>query len=257
MRTWGLRLLALVLSLSWLVLPGFGIIDLSVTWDPDWPVVLEAGWGLFFTVLVGVPFLVVATVPRRSGPALVQLTCATAVLGMAAAISLEAPLAVLTVVLAAEVAAVAVFRAAPPILPLRAAYDVPLLLVAALAAPAWLVHAWQMAGANRRELLSADITIGVDHYSVQAATALALVALPMLAGCWPRGRAFLGGSVAVVAFYLGLVSYAWTGADAGFSPAWSLIAMVWAAAVLALALRPRAHHTLTRSTSRRSAHPVS
>ena len=42
MRIAGLRLLALVLSLSWLVFPGFGLIDLSETWDPDWPVVLEA-----------------------------------------------------------------------------------------------------------------------------------------------------------------------------------------------------------------------
>ena len=49
-----------VLDFCWIVLPGFGAIDLSVTWSPDWPQVLEAGWGLQFTVLVGAPFVVAA-----------------------------------------------------------------------------------------------------------------------------------------------------------------------------------------------------
>ena len=30
-----------------------------VTWDPDWQVVLEAGWGLFMTVLVAASLLTV------------------------------------------------------------------------------------------------------------------------------------------------------------------------------------------------------
>ena len=32
-------------AVSWFVLPGFAVIDLSVTWNADWPQVLEAGWG--------------------------------------------------------------------------------------------------------------------------------------------------------------------------------------------------------------------
>ena len=236
-RIAGLRLLALVLSLSWLVFPGFGLIDLSETWDPDWPVVLEASWGLFCTVVVGVPFLVVAASPRRSGPALVQLGCAAAVLAVAAVAGLEAPLAGLTALLAVELAVVAAFRAAPPLRPLRTALDVPLLLTAVLAAPAWLVHARHMAAANRLELLTADVTVGVDHYAVQAATALALVVLPVVAACWPRGRVLLCLSSAAVAAYLGLVSSAWPGAEAGFSPAWSAAAMAWGAALGVLSLR--------------------
>ena len=34
-----------------------GVIDLAVTWDPDWPVALEAGWGLLCTIGLGLPFL--------------------------------------------------------------------------------------------------------------------------------------------------------------------------------------------------------
>src|SRR5205085_660807 len=31
------RLIAVVWTLTWWVVPGFGVIDLSVTWDPGWP----------------------------------------------------------------------------------------------------------------------------------------------------------------------------------------------------------------------------
>ena len=70
------RVLAVLCALTWLVLPGFGLIDLSVTWDPDWPVVLEASWGLFMTVLVGGSFLAVAVRPSRAAPATVTLLVA-------------------------------------------------------------------------------------------------------------------------------------------------------------------------------------
>jgi hypothetical protein len=29
------RLLAVLFALSWLAFPGFGLIDLSISWDPD------------------------------------------------------------------------------------------------------------------------------------------------------------------------------------------------------------------------------
>ena len=66
MRLLAVRVLAVLCALTWLVLPGFGVIDLSVTWDPGWPVVLEASWGVFMTVLVGGSFLAVAVRGARS-----------------------------------------------------------------------------------------------------------------------------------------------------------------------------------------------
>ena len=63
------RVLAAFFALTWLVLPGFGLIDLSVTWDADWPVVLETGWGVFMTVLVGGSFLAATVAPYRTAPA--------------------------------------------------------------------------------------------------------------------------------------------------------------------------------------------
>ena len=64
MRRVAVRLLAGLFAVGWLVFPGFGAIDLSVTWDADWPQVLEAGWGLFFTVIVSAAFALVALGPR-------------------------------------------------------------------------------------------------------------------------------------------------------------------------------------------------
>ena len=75
-----LRVLLVLCTLTWWVLPAMGLIDLSVTWDPDWPVVLEAGWGLLFTVGLGLPFLVAAVRPRLARVALVQLYVVAAAL---------------------------------------------------------------------------------------------------------------------------------------------------------------------------------
>ena len=72
-------MLAGVFAFGWVVLPGFGAIDLAVTWNPEWEQVLEAGWGLYFTVIVGVPFVVTAVRPRASRPGIVQLVAATVV----------------------------------------------------------------------------------------------------------------------------------------------------------------------------------
>ena len=90
-----LRVLAGLFAVSSVVLPGFGAIDLSVTWSSDWPQVLEAGWGLYATVLVGAAFALVAVRPRRSRPAVAQLVVATVALAVSAPAADEprAPLA--------------------------------------------------------------------------------------------------------------------------------------------------------------------
>ena len=72
-----------VLDFCWIVLPGFGAIDLAVTWSPDWPQVLEAGWGLYFTVLVGAPFASSpAARPRAAATGVPQLALAAAALAV-------------------------------------------------------------------------------------------------------------------------------------------------------------------------------
>jgi hypothetical protein len=115
-----------------------------------------------------------------------------------------------------------------------------LLVVAALGVIPWLVHAERMYRGNRRDagVIIGDVTMGVDHYSVQGALALALVALSLLAAVWPRGRRHLGVCVGLCAGYVGVVSYAFPATWAGFDPGWSLLAVAWGLAVMAGALLP-------------------
>lgn len=86
------RLLAGVFAALALVWPGYGVIDLSDTWNPDGVPVLSGGWGLFFTVLVAVPFAVVAAVPARAAPAVWVLVLAWVALAVCALASAEGPL---------------------------------------------------------------------------------------------------------------------------------------------------------------------
>src|SRR3954452_16221258 len=98
------RLLAVLWALTWWIFPGFGLIDLSVTWNPGWPVVLEAGWGVFATVLVAGAFAAVAVAPTRAAPAMVTLLIAVAALGVAAVGGLEWRLLGYTALLAVQTA---------------------------------------------------------------------------------------------------------------------------------------------------------
>ena len=82
----------------------------------------------------------------------------------------------------------------------------------------------------------------MDHYAVQAALALALIALPAVAALWPDTRRLLGTSTALMAGYLGLVSYSWPGEYGGFNAGWSVAVMAWAAAVLAATWWPIGRH---------------
>lgn len=242
MRLLVVRLLASLFALTWWVFPGFGLIDLSVSWDPEWPVVLEATWGVVMTVLVGGSFLAVAVTPRRTAPAEVTLlaTCATWLL--AAAAGLEWQLLGYVGVLVVEAAALgALLPDRERVRPVSWAVSRPLLGVAALGVVPGLLHAERMFASNRRDAgeIIGDVTMGVDHYAVQGALALALPALALVAAVWPRGRRFLGVGVGLCAGYVGLVSYAFPGTWAGVSPLLSALCMAWGLAVAALALARR------------------
>ncbi len=83
------RVLLVLCTLTWWVLPGMGVIDLTVTWDPTWPVMLEGGWGVLLTVGLGLPFLVAAVRPRLARAALVQVYAVTAALLVGAVVGQE------------------------------------------------------------------------------------------------------------------------------------------------------------------------
>ena len=233
-----LRALLVLCTLTWWVLPGMGVIDLGVTWDPDWPVMLEAGWGLLFTVGLGLPFLVTAIRSGLARPALLQLYAVTASLLVGVIAGLEPQSWWIFVGLALQIPLVhAVAPRETRRVVSRSRTHLPLLALAVVAAPVALTYAWDMARLNRLSLLTSDITNGVDHYSVQAALAVALVALPTVAALPAStqptaARRLLGTSAALMAAYLGAVSHDWPGTAAGFDAAWSVAVLIWALCVL-------------------------
>ena len=81
---------------------------------------------------------------------------------------------------------------------------------------------------NREDRSDSDVTLGIDHYSVQGALALSLALLPLLAAFREDVRPFVPVCASVAAFYLGLVSLAWPNSPGGFGRAWSVAAMAWA-----------------------------
>jgi hypothetical protein len=225
------RALALVLALAALVFPGFGLIDLSVSWDPDWPVMLEAGWGMFFSVFVGLPFLLIAVRRRRSAAPFVQLWVSNACLALAGIVGAETPALITAMCLALAIGSVSSAARSERKSRVLWRRDWPLLALAAAALVPAVIYAVEMTVRNRQETAT-DITMGVDHYAVQAAAAVAVVALTAIAAWWPTGRRLLAGSAGLTAGYLGLVSYFWPGTPAGIDRGWSLLALAWGALVL-------------------------
>src|SRR6185312_5635322 len=108
-----------------------------------------------------------------------------------------------------------------------------LFLVAVAAAVPWLSYALHMWALNRENRSDGDVSLGIDHYSVQGALALALVLLPMSAARRADLRPFLPVCTSIAASYLGLVSLAWPDAVGGLGRAWSIAAIGWGLAVLA------------------------
>ncbi|WP_433334614.1 hypothetical protein [Dactylosporangium sp. CA-139066] len=229
-----MRVAAGVFALTWLVYPGFGLIDLSVTWDPFWAVALEAGWGLLFTVFVAAPFVWVAVRPRRAAPAVVQLLVTAAALAVSAVASLEWPLLLVALAVAVEALLVAFVPGREPLAAGGFGLDRPSAALAVAAAP-WLAYANAMYAANRREQ-PVDVSIGIDHYAVQGALALGLVLLSATAAVWPRGRRFIGICAAVAAGYLGLVCFAWPGTTAGLPAVWAALGLAWGVVFAAVAV---------------------
>src|SRR5580692_8421570 len=105
------RLVAALLTVAALVAL-FGIIDLAVVVAPPDEfrptVMLEAGWGLLFTVLVAGAFAGVVIWPRRCTPLLVQVGVVVVALAAAAAVGAGGALVLVAVSLAVALIVLAV-----------------------------------------------------------------------------------------------------------------------------------------------------
>ena len=199
MRLLAVRVLAVFFALTWLVFPGFGLIDLRSPGIPDWPVVLEASWGVFMT-RAGRRLVPRRRRPARPGGARDGRRCCVALATwlVAAAAGLEWPL--LGLRRAAGRGGCAARCSSLPgrerLRPRRlVGVGARCSAVAALGVVPWLLHAERMFAANRRNagVLIGDVTMGVDHYAVQGALALALAGARRR---WPRAGPADGGTSA-------------------------------------------------------------
>ena len=194
--------------------------------------------GLFSTVLVGAAFALLAVRPRAPRPPLIQLVAASGALAVSAVVAQEEPLVWLSAALALETAIVGGLSGG-----LSSATDLdahgrvsrPLLFLAGVGVVPWLAYALQMWELNRDDRIDADITIGIDHYAVQGALALALALLPLGAALRSDIRLFVPVCTGTAASYLGLVSLVWSDAAGGLGRAWSAAAIAGARATRCVA----------------------
>jgi hypothetical protein len=211
----------------------FGIVDLAVVFSPSdefRPIVmLEAGWGLLFTVLVAGAFAAVAMWPRRCTPPLVQIGVVVVALAAAAAVGAGSALLLVAVGLAVALIILVVMlpRDREPLWPRPGSTSWPLAAVTVAGAVGWLWYGTSMFVLAHRPSVAADDTLGVNHYQVQAALAVALVGLAGLTVRWPRFRVWIGISAGIAAAALGASDLAWPH-SAGASPVgWAVCAVIW------------------------------
>lgn len=232
------RVLALVWAVGWFV-PWFGLIDLTVTWDDEWPVVLEAGWGMFHTMLVGVPFVAVGVCRRVPAAVPVLLWVSVAALALSGVVAREFALLAVSGVLVAQVLLVVGVPSRPriPSLPRDLISKALLVLTLASAVP-WTAYALDMWRLNRQAIDHGDITNGIDHYSVQGAFAISLVVLSAVMTVAPQTRRFVGACVGLSAAYIGLLCLVWHPTPGSFGQPWSTLCLLWGLLLVVLPWLP-------------------
>lgn len=223
-----------------------GVIDLAVPLVPleDFfdAYLVETGWGLFYTFLLGAPTLVLAFRPS-SDVAAQHVLVSAAALAFAALAAPEpghlVPAAIATALVLA-VRASAGGRALPASPSRRlAARDVPgLVVVLAGLVPAG-AYASMSLDAFRDPVVTSDVTNGLDHWPAQAALALAVVLVAALAVLAVRGWLLPTLTATTSAVWLGLTSVAFPTHDGSLGTTGGWLAAAWGVALLVAVAVPR------------------
>jgi hypothetical protein len=215
----------------------FGLIDFMTpfTLGEEWAdhYLLETGWGLLYLVLVTVPLLVLVVRPG-SAVALLQLAAVAlavllgAVLAWSPAHALPAVGLLLTAGALAALAPLRTAGLARPS-PITAAVTV----IGAVPAAA---YAWHMARATENP----EDTWGLDHYPAQAALAIAVLLVALLAACVVggpgRGWWLPVGTAAFSSVWLGWQSVLWPERVGSLGSVGGVAAVVWGLALVAAAV---------------------
>ncbi|WP_448810906.1 hypothetical protein [Agromyces bauzanensis] len=239
-----LRATALVLAAAW-AFPLFAVIDLvtALSWRAGWDetIVLEASWGALFTFFMVLPLVLVVLRPARYAEA-GCFSLVTAVSLVAAAVFTADPatllLAAAALVTGAAVVAIGLGarRAGLP-RPGRPRFQ-PSWASAALAVvgvPLWGIYVVN-AVAAAAEGEPRSISLGLDHWPVQAAAGIAVVLASLLGAFVVQVRVLGISASALTASVIGVTMALSQGLPvATESPVWSVGAVLWGA-VSALAM---------------------
>jgi len=206
------RVWAALMVPFWTVLPGMGLIDLQVmfvenTYYAD-SVGLMVSWGVFFTILLGVPFGWVAARPTQALPvvALIGICVVTALVGAVLGLQWQAAGVALLIAATALPLVPAARRQLSPTA-LRLAVRPNVLALAAVMTPFAVTYAADAFSMARNEPSPEPWkTNGVDHWPFQGALAIALVAFVVVIGLWPRAVPVFR---AVAALALATVALSW------------------------------------------------
>lgn len=198
---------------------------------------VETGWGLFYTVLLGAPTIALVTRPRAVGPALQVLVCAGALV-LAALVSTDLGQLVPAALALGLVAGVRALAGAPA-RELRSAVRRPgrgdraATALAALAVVPALAYLVDMGRAYRADRYPVDITQFLNHWPVQGAFAVAVVGLVGLAVV--TGRRAPAVTAGLGAVWFGVASILFADQAGGFGRVGGGTAVAWGIAVLAAA----------------------
>jgi hypothetical protein len=197
-------------------------------------VVLEASWGSLFTFLVAGANAAVAVRPRVVRAALVQLMVVAVALLVACLGGLDArplPAAALVLVNAGILWVLSGRPGAAGTRWTRPSW--PLLVLAAVAAPVWLVESAQALDASRRRAEPFDsVSWSIHHWPVHAAAWLAIAVCAVLAAVWAEGRGLLGACTCCAATVIAAASLAHPDTFAVLpSTDVAFLAILWALAV--------------------------
>jgi hypothetical protein len=211
----------------------FGLIDFMTpfTLGEEWTdhYLLETGWCLLYLVMVTVPLLVLVAHPGAA-VALHQLLLVALALVLGAVLAGSPAHALPGVGIGLVVWALAALS--PPRGLTMPALAPATAVVAAVGALPAAAYAWEMARATENP----EQTWGLDHYPAQAALAIAIVAVALLAASAvaPTGRAWWlpGCTASFSAIWLGWQSIAWSERVGSLGQVGGVAAIVWAVALL-------------------------
>lgn len=218
----------------------FGIADLMTLpgWVDQryvWAVPLEASWGSLMTFVVAGSYVSIARNPRDPWPGSILLGATALSLMLSTVFGADVrplPLALIIAVpalglLVAGRRDIRSFRFVPSLSWLH-------LLAAAAAVPLWLtysVHAFRM---SRLEPDAGHVTWGIEHWPVQGAAGLTLLAAVLIMTWWSQGRRLLRISTSLSAVYIGTAMLAYPDRAGAMDSLMFGVAMVLWGAVLAL-----------------------